>query len=103
MEYEKVLIEYENFKPNSDLEHISSEVADVLHMDAPSDAHLKLVVERGKEKFRGYCRIASKVGVFVAEEFSLHPEGALAKIEREIKKQLHRWKRHRFNNLSPTV
>ena len=98
MDCEQINIEFEKFVPKEEQRRLFSTVADKLHMAAPSDSHLKLVIAKGQEKFKGYCRIASKIGVFVAEACSSNPEDTLSKIEKEIGRQFQAWKRTRFND-----
>lgn len=100
MNYEQINIKFEKFSPKEELRQLFSDVADKIHMEAPSDSCLKLVVAKGKKKFKGSCRIASKVGVFIAETCSPNPEVALAQIEKEINRQLRGWKRSRFNSIA---
>jgi hypothetical protein len=98
MGYNKVDIAFEKFNPKEELRRLFVTVADKLHMDAPSDSHVRLVMKKGKETFSGYCRIASNIGVFIAEECAPSPEGALAKIEKKISRQLMQWKSRRFRD-----
>lgn len=100
MSHENITVEFHKFDPKEELRRLSVAVAEKLHMQAPSDSDLRMTVRKGGEKFRAYCRIASKAGVFLAEESAASPEGTLAKIEKEIGRQLNRWKSARFAGAS---
>lgn len=96
-----VQFEFLGFNPDERVKEFVSNIADRLHLSAPSDSGLKLVIEKSKDAIRASCLIASQAGVFVADAVSDSPIQALRQIEAKISRQLDRWKKHRFESTGP--
>lgn len=97
MSLENRIIEFKKFSPKEEIKNLIHKIADKIHLESPSDSSLKFVISKYKNKFRGYCRVASQIGIFVADEYGDQPEGVVAKIEKEMSRQLKIWRRCRFN------
>ncbi|HVK62225.1 MAG TPA: hypothetical protein VM432_11770 [Bdellovibrionales bacterium] len=95
---EKVQLEFMHFEPDYETRSFVSSVAEKIHFNAPSDAAMKLALQKGKDAIQASCRIASQAGTFVAEAVSESPIRAVQQIERKIKDQLDAWKAWRFQN-----
>ena len=98
MNQENVEFEFMGFNPDYEIRTFISSVAEKLHLNSPSDAAMKLAIQKGKGVIKASCRIASHSGTFVAEAVSKNPVRAVQQIERKIKKQLDQWKAWRFQN-----
>lgn len=95
-----VQFEFMGFNPDEKMRNFISLVAEKLHVSAPSDAGLKLVIEKGKGAVRASCRIVSRAGNFVADSISDHPIKAVQQIENKIRHQIDEWKARRFEKES---
>ena len=98
MNQENIQFEFMGFDPDYEIKSFVSMVAEKLQLKSPSDAALKLVIEKGKGAIKASCRIASQAGTFVAEAVSDSPVKAVQQIEKKIKEQLDNWKAWRFQN-----
>jgi hypothetical protein len=93
-----VKLEIMGFDSAAEIKDVAWTVAENLHLSSPSDSALKLAIRKGKGAVEASCRIASQVGIFVAETVCENPIRAVQEIEGKIKAQLDSWKRHRFAN-----
>jgi ribosome-associated translation inhibitor RaiA len=90
--------EFEGFKPDEKIRELLSTVAEKIHLSGPSDSTTKLVVKKSKDAINISCRIASRVGTFVADAVGGDPVQALQKIERKMRQQIDQWKKRRFED-----
>ncbi len=95
-----VQFEFLGFDPEYEIRSLITNVAEKLHLSAPSDSAMKVAIKRGKGAIQASCRIASHAGTFFAEAVSDSPIKAIKKIEEKISHQLDSWKRRRFLNES---
>lgn len=104
MNNDTIQVEFKGFDPGYDIKNIIAAVAENLHLSAPSDAAMKVAIQKSQHAVLASCRIASQAGVFVADAMSDCPVQAFRKIEKKIKRQLDGWKRKRFSEVSqPTL
>ena len=93
---ENLEYEFMGFDPEYEIKTFIATVAHKLYFSAPSDSAIKLVVKKGQGMVKASCRIASQVGIFVAEASSENPICAIQQLEKRIKHQLDSWKMNRF-------
>jgi ribosome-associated translation inhibitor RaiA len=93
-----VQFEFLGFNPKHKIRNFVANVAEKLHLSAPSDSAMEVTIKRGKGVIQASCRIASRAGTFFAEAVSDSPIKAVHKIEEKISHQLDDWKRRRFLN-----
>lgn len=103
MNQENMQFEFMGFDPDYKIRARIESVAEKISGIAPSDAAIKMAVQKGKGAIRASCRIASKAGVFVAEAASKNPILAVQQIEKKIKHQLDDWKAWRFRRPAGSV
>lgn len=99
MNHENVQFDFRGFNPDFEMKNFISTVAEKIHLNAPSDAVMKMAMQKGKGAIKAYCRIVSRAGTFVAEAVSDSPVRAVQQVEHKIRAQLETWKAWRF--LSP--
>lgn len=96
MNQESVQYEFLDFDPDYEIKAFVSTVAEKLLLNSPSDAAIRLALQKYKGAIKASCRIASRAGTFIADAVSDNPIRAVQQIEREIKEQLDSWKDWRF-------
>ena len=102
MNQDHVQFEFMGLEPNYEIRSFISAVAEKLYFSAPSDAAMKMALQKAKGSIKASCRIASQAGTFVAEAVSESPIRAIQQIEQKIKNQLDNWKAWRFQNSQNT-
>ena len=98
MNQENMYFEFMGFDPDYEIRTFVSSVAEKLHLNSPSDAALRMAIQKGKGSIKASCQIVSRAGTFVAAAVSDSPIRAVQKLERKIKSQLDHWKAWRFQN-----
>ena len=96
MTQENVQFEFIGFDPSYEVRAFVSNFAEKIYLNSPSDAAIKLAIEKGKGAVKASCRIASQAGTFIAETLSDSPVRAVQQIEQKINHQLNNWKAWRF-------
>ena len=89
-------LKFINFEPGPDIQNFVSLIGERLHLSAPSDAALRLVISKSKDAFQVSCKIVSRAGTFVADAISESPVQAVRRVEVKIRQQLKTWIRHRY-------
>lgn len=95
MGYENLIIVFKGMTPTKSLKQWVRILADKIQWESPSDANLKIVCEQSGQWLKASCRIASQVGVFVAEAAAETPEKCIEKLELQVQNKLNSWKKKR--------
>jgi hypothetical protein len=95
----EVKFDFTDFAPEQDLKHFVGAIAEKIHLSAPSDSFMKMIIQKGTGAVRASCHIASEAGTFVAHSVCDSPFRAVTQLERKINSQLKSWKRRRFKEL----
>jgi hypothetical protein len=93
---ENVECEFMGFDPEHEVKSFIAQIADKFYYSSPSDSGIRLAIQKSQGLVKASCRIASKVGLFVADSTGKNPISALEKLENKIKDQLDSWKLNRF-------
>jgi hypothetical protein len=96
MEYNGVQIEFLRFAPEYETKAEIGTIANKIHVQAPSDSTMKLGFEKRQDIIKGYCRIVSQTGTFLAEAVSDCPIAVARELEKQLKFQFAVWNRRRF-------
>jgi hypothetical protein len=85
---ENVQFEFKGFDPDYEIRSFVASVAEKLQFSAPSDAAMKMALQKGKVAIQASCRIASQAGTFVADAVGDTPIRTVQQIEQKIRDQL---------------
>lgn len=91
-----IRFQIEGFSPSQEIRTIASVIAEKIHLSAPSDSALDLVVRKSRGAVFASCRIASKAGVFMAHAINDSAVMALKEMEGNVLAQLKDWLKTRF-------
>lgn len=95
---ENVEYEFKGFDPGHEIKAFMARLADQIYYSSPSDSGIKFAIQRSQGLVKASCRIASQVGLFVAEATGENPVSTIKKLEKKIKHQLDSWKMNRFES-----
>ena len=97
MWYDNTQVEFIGFEPNTNYKNMAKDIASSLSIQAPCYSKLYLNIEKTETGFQCLCKIVPRTDLFNEKATANSPDVALARVHKQIQKQLEYWRSIRFN------